>query len=303
MEIAQYFIALLPVAILLVLVYKVDTVEKEPIKLIALCFVLGAVSTAVAIVVETVLDNLFCTIFDSDSLAYIVVEMVVGVALVEEGCKFAAGVIPSWKSKRFNYVFDGIVYCVAAALGFAALENILYVVGDPDWFEIGIMRSILSVPGHAMDGVFMGVFVGYAKYYKYQGNISRKRWCMVGAFAAPVLEHGIYDSICSLDFAGVEIALLTFVGVCYLIAIGVVILSRGKYDKAIALPADPNPIPQAMAFCGDCGTPVQLGAKFCTACGSAIKPAPVAQANFCGDCGQQLQPGTNFCPTCGKAVK
>lgn len=110
-------------------------------------------------------------------------------ALPEEACKlvvlagFARGL------KAFDEPMDGLVYGVVASLGFATLENVLYVVGAGDgWFGIALMRAVTAVPAHATFGAIMGFYIARSHF-----EPQRRSLMMLAAFAVPVLLHGFYD--------------------------------------------------------------------------------------------------------------
>ena len=68
-----------------------------------------------------------------------------------------------WRNKNFNEPFDGIVYACFIGLGFAGIENIMYVFGNDTVggaLTTGVMRALLSVPGHFLFAVIMGYFLG-----------------------------------------------------------------------------------------------------------------------------------------------
>ena len=158
--------ALLPAAVLLVYVYQKDKAEKEPIGLIVRVFLLGVAAGPIAAIIENVLINAFEAVLPPGVLL-LVLEYFIGVAAVEEALKYAA-LSTVRKNPAFNYVFDGVVYAVAAALGFAALENVFYVIDGG--MEVAISRAIFSVPGHFADGVVMGCFFGLARQREVLGN-------------------------------------------------------------------------------------------------------------------------------------
>ena len=187
--------AVLPAIALMVYVYKKDTIEKEPPGLIAKLFVLGMIAGPIAGTVESLLFNVFESIIPSGTLL-IVLEFFIGVAVVEEGFKYLF-LSTIRKNPNFNYVFDGIVYAVAVALGFAALENVMYVFMGG--LEVAAMRAIFSVPGHCADGVVMGCFFGLARMHEVRGQKARASLYYVLAFVLPVIEHGFYDSALSVD--------------------------------------------------------------------------------------------------------
>ena len=187
--------ALLPAIALMVYVYRKDKAEPEPAGLVLRVFLLGAVSGIVASIIENVLFGVFEAVIPAGTFL-IIVEYFIGVAAVEEGCKyFCLNTVR--KNPEFNYVFDAVVYSVAAALGFAALENVFYVFDGG--LEVAFTRAIFSVPGHMADGVVMGVFFGLARQRELHGNTGGARTYYLLAWLLPVIEHGFYDSALSLE--------------------------------------------------------------------------------------------------------
>lgn len=86
---------------------------------------------------------------------------------------------------------DGIVYAVFVSLGFAGLENILYLFSNPESFvSVGISRAIFAIPGHFCFGVLMGYYYSLARFYT-QLRITNMALILI----APILAHGVYDSI------------------------------------------------------------------------------------------------------------
>lgn len=223
----QALIAIVPAIILCVMIYRMDKVEKEPVGLIILTFILGGVAAAPILVCEIAVDAALGWLKYQGPLGMLLF-MLLGVALIEEFFKLMA-TMPAYKSRHFNYTFDGVVYCASAALGYACLENILYIVGDPSWMNTAVVRGVLAVPGHMCDGIFMGVFLGMAKYYSVRG-MKAKSWGFVGlCLAAPITEHMIYDTLC--QFGTLYVLLWSvFVYVMAFIAVG---MTKGKHDKPI----------------------------------------------------------------------
>jgi RsiW-degrading membrane proteinase PrsW (M82 family) len=105
------------------------------------------------------------------------------------------------------------------SLGFAALENVLYVMQSG--FETGIMRAFTSVPGHAIFGVFMGYFYGHAKLAEAQGRASEMREYLTLSLLVPLLLHGVYDFIAfSMEISELwVIPFFAFVALLYLIGL------------------------------------------------------------------------------------
>ena len=90
------------------------------------------------------------------------------------------------------------------------------------------MRGILSVPGHAIDGVFMGAFYGAAKYFERRGDLTRKRSYLRMALWVPVLNHGFYDFCLTVNLPLFEVIFVVFEIVVTVVALRTVRrLSRG----------------------------------------------------------------------------
>ena len=83
----------------------------------------------------------------------------------------------------------GDLFCAAMllGLGFAGLENSLYLLRSPDWLGLGTMRGVLSIPAHMVFGAVMGLFAARA----YRGEAPALNWTL--ALIVPVVGHGFYD--------------------------------------------------------------------------------------------------------------
>lgn len=110
-----------------------------------------------------------------------------GAALCEEVLKFAIVYGFCSRHQAFDEPMDGILYGVTASLGFATLENVLYV--GQNGMTVAIVRAVLAVPGHACWGALMGYFIGQAKF----GDPAQRKACLVLALVVPILLHGLYD--------------------------------------------------------------------------------------------------------------
>ena len=126
----------------------------------------------------------------------------------------------SWKNPNFNYRFDGIVYGVSVAVGFAVLENIEYVAIYG--LRTAIVRAFLAVPLHAFCGVFMGIFYAHAKKAVILGQKSTAFGFNVLAMLVPMIIHGIYDFFAMWRAELAEVGLLTFVVFLYIGAIATI---------------------------------------------------------------------------------
>ena len=223
-------LAIAPVIVILIFVYKKDKVEKEPLGLLLLLLVLGAISCAPAAFFEGVGDEILLANLYNTDLEYIVLENFLVIALAEELCKFVFLRIATWRNKNFNFFFDGIVYAVTVSLGFALLENILYVWDGG--FSVALTRAVLSIPGHACFGVCMGIYYSEARYRRNYGMKIESRCYTFLALLLPILMHGFYDFALSTDSWLMTIAFFIFVGVTDFGCIRK-ILKYSKSDKYI----------------------------------------------------------------------
>jgi len=197
--------ALLPAVVLMVLIYRLDRVEREPIGLLLALAAAGAFACIPASLIESFLMAFVQRAVSGETLAF--VEAFFVVALAEEGCKLFFLKKLSWRSPAFDYRFDGIVYAVAVSLGFAALENVMYI--SSFGLELAVSRGLLAVPGHMTFSVFMGLAYGDAKQFEADGDEANRRGSMRRALLVPMLLHGFYD-YCLMS--GSEILALVFFG-------------------------------------------------------------------------------------------
>lgn len=220
--------ALLPAIVLLAFIYNKDKAEKEPIGLVVRLFVLGAVAGPIAAFLENVAFGIFEAMIPPGTLL-LILQYFVGVAAVEEAVKYAV-LNTVRKNPEFNYIFDAVVYAVAAALGFAALENVLYVFDGG--LEVAVMRALFSVPGHCADGAVMGCFFGMARHYEVIGDKARSRRNYWLAFLLPVIEHGFYDAALSSEDDGLALLAMA-VEVAFMIWALALVNRMAKNDKPL----------------------------------------------------------------------
>lgn len=190
-------VALLPVVVLMVFVYRKDNGVKEPTRLLVKAFFFGALSIIPAIVMEMVLQMFVPTW--AGALATSCYEGFVVAGFSEELCKLLLLSMAVWKSREFDEYFDGIVYATFVSLGFACFENLSYIFQQGDYFaslSTGMMRAVLSVPAHFLFGVMMGYFFSLAKF-----DPRHRALNLAKALIVPMLLHGTFDSILMLSSA------------------------------------------------------------------------------------------------------
>lgn len=220
------FAALLPTVVLMWYVYQKDKIEKEPSTLIVKVFFLGALSVFAAMIGEEVLGRILLLVCSEETLIYILLENFLVVALVEEFVKRAAVRKGVWRSREFDYVFDGIVYSVASALGFATLENLLYVMDGG--LEMALMRGVTAIPVHAAAGAIMGTYLGRERKAFFNRDDKEAQHCHRMSLWYPVFIHGIYDAALSLES---DLVVLAWVAFIVVVDIRVILRIRNASDK------------------------------------------------------------------------
>lgn len=183
--------ALLPAGILLVRVYRLDKIEKEPPRLLLKMVLFGALGGALAAAAEVFLLRFLAAHMRTDSIRYSLLVNFAVVALTEEVCKRLPVRVIAWKDPAFDYRFDAVVYCVFSALGFAALENAIVVARLG--LGAALSRAVLSVPGHFFFAVYMGIYLGEAKAAEKDGEGFMADRYLAASLAIPVLLHGFWD--------------------------------------------------------------------------------------------------------------
>ncbi|GIV37141.1 MAG: protease PrsW [Cyclobacteriaceae bacterium] len=172
-------------------IYLKDHHEREPFGLLMTSFIYGGVSTLVTLFISWPMDLIF--VLRDDSLSDQFTNAFFKVALVEEFSKFIFIRFILYYNKNFNEPFDGIVYATMVGMGFATLENILYVFqyGIPT----GILRMFTAVPAHGCFAVLMGYYLGKARF------THRHEWAYsLFALLVATAFHGAYDYFWFISF-------------------------------------------------------------------------------------------------------
>ena len=247
---SMLFIAftLLPTFLLWIYINKYDK-NKEPTGVLVKLF-FGGVLSAIATIINSSIVEGFIPGF-SDYVVKIDVAgflyVFFGIAFIEEITKLTMIYLLGWKDKNLDETYDVALYSMLVALGFATFENILYCMeGD---FGTAIVRLFTAVPGHVIDGAFMGYFLYKARTTK------RKRYFFL-ALMVPSLTHALYDFLC---YDETDLGFLLFI-----------ILVIAEFIVAIKLiknlSKNNHPLFERKAlFCSNCGSPIST--KYCINCG------------------------------------
>ena len=159
---AALIMPMIPGVIWLWIIYRTDWYEPEPKRLVLATFGLGILRHRARVrrrAAGRARSIRSCATSRQAAVTGVAapLPMAIGCFLVigpcEELAKFLAVRLFVYRNKEFNEPLDGIIYAAAAALGFASLENVLYVIdwhtGHIQWGALGI-RSLLALPGHVI---------------------------------------------------------------------------------------------------------------------------------------------------------
>ena len=175
-----------PALIIMFIIYKQDTI-KEPISMLLKAFFGGVLSIIIALAIALPLGELTGLIPTAFLQSFY--NAFFCAAIPEE---FAKWIIFYWlikKAKDFDQYYDGILYAIFISMGFALVENVLYVMNSG--MSVAIARAILAVPGHMLFAVPMGYYLSLAKFK--EGKDAAKYVKL--SLAVPILLHGTYDFI------------------------------------------------------------------------------------------------------------
>lgn len=203
-QIYLILLAVLPGVIFSLFIIIQDRFDREPVRMLVKIFLIGMLSTIPTIIVELVGQNynIFSGVMGQ------LFEAVVVIGFTEEFFKRLVVLKFAYNNPAFNERLDGIVYCGIAALGFATLENIFYVVSysaaSPD---IWITRGLLSVPVHMLLGITMGYYLALSKFCP----DTKCRSYYLKSLYIPALLHGIFDFILMTTLPLLSLALIPFV--------------------------------------------------------------------------------------------
>jgi protease PrsW len=245
------FASVFPVYLIGKYIYNRDR-DKEPFDLLKKLFVGGALSCFAAMILESIISAFFPE-ENAMNLWQLLLYTFLCIGLVEESCKLTVVKKYAYDNENFDYFYDGIVYAVFASLGFACFENIGYV------FEYGLgvafTRGILSVPGHACFGVFMGYFLSLAKVSSVKNYKGISIYYNIMSLLVPLSLHGIYDYCLMTQNTYFIIAFFIFV----------IIIFRLGLNKVKNISSMPFKFRYKSNFCPVCGNKVT--GNYCPVCG------------------------------------
>jgi protease PrsW len=161
--------------------YLKDRYDSEPLSMVFRVFIFGAILVFPIMFIQYVLK--VEGIFADDIL-----RAFFATSLLEEFFKWFVLIYIVYQHTEFDEPYDGIIYGASVSLGFATVENILYLLANG--VEFAFARALLPVSSHALFGVIMGYYMGKGKFSE-----TKKKTFILLALILPFTLHGIYDLI------------------------------------------------------------------------------------------------------------
>lgn len=262
-------LALAPgVAILLYLYFR-DPSEREPPRVILRTFCVGALVALPVLALNVLLLEPLRARLGISGFWSTLWEAFVSAGFTEEFLKYAGVLLSVYWSPNLNEPYDGIVYASALSLGFATLENVVFVFTGG--FATAWARAFLTVPGHALFGIAMGYYLGRARFAPRLGQ-RLQLWAL--ALLVPAGMHGAYDLLAlHADVEALFYLLVPLMGFFFV---------RGARQLDAAVRASRPPGPGAPLFgdpCPHCGTRVLTSARYCHHCGIPLRKEALADCN------------------------
>lgn len=270
-------VAVAPGLFWLWLFVRFDRYRPGPKRLIAQVFIAGAISTVPAGAISgVVLWNV--ELDGTTSLPALAMAMLLVVGPVEELSKLLAVRFTAYRSLYFDEPLDGLIYGAAASLGFATLENILYVMTFGA--EVMLLRAPLSTLAHVVFGSVWSLGLIEAKV----GGHGR-RWVLPSLAGAAALHGGFNLAVFAFPPAGV---LVVAMGGALLYRHFIRLQHRSPFRTRRNYP---------LVECEVCESPIRVSSRFCRHCGAPQHGVP--QALICGNCGHTNGFNALYCTACG----
>jgi hypothetical protein len=260
---------------------------------VGVTFLLGALATVPALALNLFGQSFFLNIFGRTQFSHILVLLFV-VGPVEELIKLFMVYIYAYRQPAFDEPLDGVIYSATAALGFAAVENIVYLAqNDP---MLVLLRGPLSNPGHALFSSVWGLSMSRAKAAP---NLARERFPIImrGWLAASIL-HSLFDILLVASSRWSIIFFALLVGA--MIGLFLWVRSRIKFHSETSPHREGTLLMPLRQYCQECGAKGTAGMR-CSTCGAFI-PEP-DELQLCPVCSTLQRPGAKFCARCGANIK
>ena len=277
--ILSFILGLIPGFFWLWYVYRKDKYQREPVGLVLRIAIFGAISIIPAIILEQLFDKYIYAMSDQTIVGTFII-FFFGVGPIEELCKFLACISIYW-NKEFDEPVDGIIYASASAVGFATVENILYIISSVNIttaFSIFIARFLLATIAHIFFACMWGYNLGKKKM-KIRGSI------ILGLVLAMFL-HGTYNFVLTHSILTSSF-LLPLMIIMFL-------MMRGRLKKALSF-SPFKPLANRLIRCPYCNNLSEFHDGLCVVCGKVYQISKETEAR-CPSCGRLIDIFTEICP-------
>jgi len=186
-----FALSVLPSIAIISFIYNRKYKGQKPLRFLFKLFIYGCLVTIPIVLVEVFATGyLFLNASHENmpDLVYLFFETFFCVALTEEGFKYLVFFTQIKKSPIYNGIYDSIIYSVLVSLGFATVENMLYI--SDLGVKTAVIRAVTAVPCHAILGVTMGYYMGLSMFAK---SKTKKVLYASLSLVVPVLLHGVYN--------------------------------------------------------------------------------------------------------------
>lgn len=212
-------VSALPALALVAYVYRSDVTASEPIDLVASTFVLSILFSGLAGLITTPFSAILAGPIGTIVMYYLIV------GPVEEFVKLLAVWLFAYRQPSFNAVIDGAVYGAVAGLGFATIENALYIgvdfAGIPSSTVLQTVTAgsditatrALAGPGHVIYSTFSGYYLGLARFNPEDAGPIIVKGLLIAAFIHATYNtlSGVFVGMVSAAFPSVP-SLIPFFG-------------------------------------------------------------------------------------------
>ena len=186
--ISAILISLLPILIILCLIYYKDK-NKEPLKLLLLLFSFGIIAKLLTMYVyDYIYPNIQIPKAVNPEMNFlrVILYSFINIALLEELLKWIMTYIIGYKNKEFDETYDGVVYAVFVALGFAFYENIFYIL-NYETISTALTKTLIAIPGHTCNAIFMGYYLSLAKICSKKDKRLERKYIILSILAPTIL--------------------------------------------------------------------------------------------------------------------
>jgi len=286
-------LSLVPCALWLWYFASQSRYKRPSRRVIGLTFLLGALATIPAFGLNLLAQTAWVGVFGRSQWTHLAI-LVLVVAPIEEFVKLLVVYGFAYRRPEFDEPLDGVIYSASAALGFAAVENVIYLAQTSPLLVL--LRGPLTNPGHALFSALWGISLSRAKAAP---NLPFERFRIIaGGWLLATLAHATFDLLLVASSSQHLVFLTVLVG-------GVLVLFFGVRSRLHSY-RDASPhregtiFVQTFVYCQECGTK-GAASTLCSGCGSLL-PEP-EELVLCPICSTQQRSGAKFCARCGANMK